>query len=240
MLRLDDITAGYGRHAVLRGVSLMVPSGSVVALLGANGAGKTTLLRTACGLVRQESGHVTINGAQVDTLRPHGRATMGLCLIPEGRAIFRDMTVRENLQMFVGGPSGLEEAITRAAELFPVLGERLNQIAGTLSGGQQQMVALSRALVTDPQIVMVDEVSLGLAPVVIDTIFEALEVLRAEGRALLIVEQYADRALALADYVYVLARGRMVMVGEPSQMNDKKLREHYLGVTEIDEVGVPS
>lgn len=238
MLELRNITAGYGRTPVLRDVSLCVPDGAAVALLGANGAGKSTLLRTAAGLLHQTSGHITIDGTEADRLSPHARALAGLCLIPEGRAIFRGLTVRENLQMFIGGRQHLDQAIDRAAALFPILGERLGQVAGTMSGGQQQMLALARALVTDPRIVMVDEVSLGLAPVAIDAIFDALSTLRSEGRSLLIVEQYAERALGIADYVYILAKGRVVLVTEPAALDDRQLRAHYLGETEIQEVGV--
>ena len=233
MLELDHITASYGKVPVLRDVSLRVPPAGVVALLGSNGAGKTTLLRTAAGLLRHASGTLAIGGETADDLTAHARARMGVCLIPEGRAIFRRMTVRENLQMFIGGRQGLDGAIERAASLFPILGDRLTQVAGTLSGGQQQMLALSRALVTNPRLVMVDEVSLGLAPVAIDAIFVALATLRSEGTSLLIVEQYAERALEVADYVYVLSKGRVIMVGEPGQLDDKALRAHYLGVTDV-------
>jgi branched-chain amino acid transport system ATP-binding protein len=233
MLELNHITASYGKVPVLRDVSLRVPAAGVVALLGANGAGKTTLLRTAAGLLHHSAGNVLIDGAPADGLTPHARALKGVCLIPEGRAIFRGITVRENIQMFIGGRQGLDAAIERAAGLFPILGDRLSQIAGTMSGGQQQMLALTRALVTNPRLVMVDEVSLGLAPVVIDAIFAALATLRSEGTSLLIVEQYAERALAVADYVYVLSKGRVIMVGEPGQLDDKALRAHYLGATEV-------
>lgn len=238
MLELQEVTAGYGRVPVLRDVSLRVPSGSAVALLGANGAGKSTLLRTAAGLLQQTKGHIFIEGTVADQLTPHARAQAGVCLIPEGRAIFRGLTVRENLQMFIGGPTHLDQGIERAAALFPILGERLSQAAGTLSGGQQQMLALARSLVTNPRLVMVDEVSLGLAPVAIDAIFDALATLRAEGKSLLIVEQYAERALALADYVYVLAKGRIVLVTEPAALDDRQLRAHYLGGTETEGVAV--
>lgn len=238
MLELQNITAGYGRVPVLRDVSLCVPDGAAVALLGANGAGKSTLLRTAAGLLHPTNGHVLIEGTSANRLTPHARAMAGVCLIPEGRAIFRGLTVRENLQMFIGGRTHLDQGIERAAALFPILGERLDQVAGTMSGGQQQMLALARALVTNPRIVMVDEVSLGLAPVAIDAIFDALAVLRSEGKSLLIVEQYAERALSVADYVYILARGRIALVTEPAALNDRQLRAHYLGDTETQEVGV--
>lgn len=228
MLRLDGIRAGYGRTEVLHGVDIVVPPGSAVALLGANGAGKSTLLRVASGLLPARAGSITLGEDQVVDSPPHDRARRGLCLIPEGRAIFRQLTVRQNLAMHVGGKA-VEAAIDRAMAAFPVLGERLDQIAGTLSGGQQQMLAVARALVVDPQVVLADELSVGLAPVVVDEIFEAVAVLRAQGRSLLLVEQYVDRALAVADYVYILHKGSIVFVGEPAQARSADIFSQYLG-----------
>ena len=228
MLRLEGIRAGYGRTEVLHGVDIVVPPGSAVALLGANGAGKSTLLRVASGLLPARAGTITLGGKQVVDSAPHVRARRGLCLIPEGRAIFRQLTVRQNLAMHVGG-KGVEAAIERAVAAFPVLGERLEQIAGTLSGGQQQMLAVARALVVDAEVVLADELSVGLAPVVVDEIFEAVAVLRAQGRSLLLVEQYVDRALAVADYVYILHKGSIVFVGEPAQARSADIFSQYLG-----------
>jgi branched-chain amino acid transport system ATP-binding protein len=228
MLRLQGIRAGYRRTQVLHGVDLVVPEGSAVGLLGANGAGKTTLLRVAAGLLAPTAGSVQLDGAPVERLRAHDRARRGLCLIPEGRAIFRQLTVRENLAMQAGGRA-VDEAVDRAATTFPVLKERLDQPAGTLSGGQQQMLAVARALVTDPRVVLADELSVGLAPVVIDEIFEAVDVLRRAGVSLLIVEQYVDRVLAVADYVYVLHKGRVAFVGEPAQCRAEDIFHRYLG-----------
>jgi branched-chain amino acid transport system ATP-binding protein len=228
MLRLDGIRAGYGRTEVLHGVDIVVPPGSAVALLGANGAGKSTLLRVASGLLPTLEGTITLDEDQVEDSPAHERARRGLCLIPEGRAIFRQLTVRQNLAMHVGGKA-VAEAIDRAVAVFAVLGERLDQIAGTLSGGQQQMLAVARALVTDPRVVLADELSVGLAPVVVDEIFEAVEALRREGRSLLLVEQYVDRALAVADYVYILHKGSVVFVGEPAQARSADIFSQYLG-----------
>jgi len=230
MLRLEGIRAGYRRTQVLHGVDLTVPPGSAVGLLGANGAGKTTLLRVAAGLMAPTAGSVSLDGEAVTALGTHERARRGLCLIPEGRAIFRQLTVRENLAMQVGG-RGLDDAIDRAAAAFPVLRDRLGQQAGTLSGGQQQMLAVARALVTDPRIVLADELSVGLAPVVVDEIFEALAVLEAEGRSLLLVEQYVERAVGIADYVYILQKGEIVFVGEPSQCASGVVFARYLGAS---------
>jgi branched-chain amino acid transport system ATP-binding protein len=228
MLRLDGVRAGYGRTEVLHGVDIVVPPGSAVALLGANGAGKSTLLRVASGLLPTREGTITLDEDQVEDSPAHERARRGLCLIPEGRAIFRQLTVRQNLAMHVGGKA-VDQAIDRAVAVFALLGERLDQIAGTLSGGQQQMLAVARALVTDPRVVLADELSVGLAPVVVDEIFEAVEALRREGRSLLLVEQYVDRALAVADYVYILHKGSVVFVGEPAQARSADIFSQYLG-----------
>ncbi|HET9771760.1 MAG TPA: ATP-binding cassette domain-containing protein, partial [Acidimicrobiia bacterium] len=174
------------------------------------------------------SGTITLAGDEVQDAPAHARTRRGLCLIPEGRAIFRQLTVRQNLAMHVGGRA-VDQAIDRAVASFPMLGERLEQVAGTLSGGQQQMLAVARALVTEPDVVLADELSVGLAPVVVDEIFEAVEVLRREGRSLLLVEQYVDRALAVADYVYILHKGSIVFVGEPAQARSADIFSQYLG-----------
>ncbi|MGH9004350.1 MAG: ABC transporter ATP-binding protein, partial [Acidimicrobiia bacterium] len=158
----------------------------------------------------------------------HRRAQRGICLIPEGRGIFRRLTVKENLLMHAGKRS-LDEAIDRSVGRFPKLGERLSQQAGTLSGGEQQMLALARALIQDPQVVLADELSVGLAPVVVDEILEAIAVLESEGRSMLLVEQYVERAVELADYVYIMNKGNMVFVGEPAQCASGAVFERYLG-----------
>ena len=238
-LEFRGVSAGYGRTTVLRGVSLAVPRGKTVALLGANGAGKTTLLRTAAGLLRPTAGEIRLDGQRVDHLPEHGRSRLGLCLVPEGHAIFRSLTVRENLAMYAGGPRGsgvspgknsVDAAVDRAASAFPVLGRRLGQPAGTLSGGEQQMLALSRALIADARVILADELSLGLAPVIVDEIFQVVDGLRREGRSLLIVEQFVSRALDIADYVYILHKGSVAFVGEPGQCRqDEGLFAKYVG-----------
>lgn len=229
MLHLQGIRAGYGPVEVLHGVDLTVPAGEVVALLGPNGAGKSALLKVAAGLVRPAAGRVVLDGVAVEGLPPYARSRAGVCLIPEGRGIFRTLTVRENLAMQVqdGDVGG---AVEVAAGFFPVLGRRLSQVAATLSGGEQQMLAVARALVTQPSVVLADELSLGLAPVVVDEIFSAVGTLRAGGCALLIVEQYVERVLDVADYVVVLHKGRVAFVGEPAQCRDGSLFEQYVGV----------
>ena len=227
MLELRGIDAGYGEHTVLRDVSLTVPPGSVVALLGPNGAGKTTLLRVASGLLRPSAGAVLLEGEDVTRARTYARARRGLCHIPEGRGVYPALTVRENLVLHAR--KGEEAAaLERAAAAFPVLGEKLRQPAGQLSGGQQQILSLIRAYLTDPRVVLVDEASMGLAPVVVDKIFEFLGQIAASGTALLIVEQYVSRALALADAVYLLNKGGVVFTGTPRDIADD-LFEHYLG-----------
>jgi branched-chain amino acid transport system ATP-binding protein len=226
-LRFERVSAGYGRLNVLRDVDLVVPEGSAVALLGANGAGKSTLLLTAAGQVRPTRGHVFLDNRPVDRWSPSDRAKAGLCLIPEGRGIFRLLTVRENLAMQAGGRD-VETAIERATAAFPILGERLSQLAGTLSGGQQQMLAVARAFVSDAPLILADELSMGLAPVIVDEILAAIEKLRSEGRSLLIVEQFAERMLPIVDYVYILHKGRIVFLGEPAQCTANTVFDRYL------------
>jgi branched-chain amino acid transport system ATP-binding protein len=228
MLELRNVTAGYGRHTVLRNVDLMVPDHSVVALLGPNGAGKTTLLRVASGLLGADSGRLMVNGDDATGWAPHRLAGEGICHVPEGRGIFRALTVRDNLRL-QAPPDVDRRAAEIAAAAFPRLGERLDQRAGTMSGGEQQMLALAHAYVAGSPMVLLDEVSMGLAPKIVDEIFVFLRELAASGAALLIVEQYVERALALADYVYVLKKGTVEFVGEPDQLDDDKLLASYLG-----------
>ena len=238
MLRLQGVCAGYGRTEVLHSVDLAVPTGATVALLGANGAGKTTLLHTVAGLLRPSAGEILVDGSPVQADPAWRRTRSGLCLIPEGRGIFRQLTVRENLAMFHGGghprttgPGGRDPtaAIAAAVDAFPILEERLRQVAGTLSGGQQQMLAVARALASDAPLILADELSVGLAPVIVDEIFAAVARLRAEGRTLLIVEQYVDRALSVADYVYILHKGRIAFVGDPIDCQQQQIFDQYLG-----------
>jgi branched-chain amino acid transport system ATP-binding protein len=226
MLRLDDIVAGYAETTVLRGASLAVPDGAVVALLGPNGAGKTTLLRVASGLLHPSAGRMTLDGADVTGDRPFQLAARGVCHVPEGRGVFPSLTVRENLSLQAGAGRG---GIERAVDAFPRLGERLSQTAGTMSGGEQQMLALARAYIANPKVVLLDEVSMGLAPKVVDEIFEFLGRVAREGASLLLVEQYVTRALGLADYVYLLNRGQVAYRGEPSELEDEDVFARYLG-----------
>ena len=222
------ISAGYDASRVLHDVDLVVSPSSRVALLGANGAGKTTLLRVLAGLLAPQSGCVVLGGVDVTSQAPHRRARHGLCLIPEGRGIFRSLTVRENLELQVP-PWAASSDLSAAIEAFPVLGARLNQVAGSLSGGQQQMLALGRAYLAGPKVVLLDEVSMGLAPIVVDQIFESLSTLARIGAAILIVEQYVKRALDYADYVYVLRRGVVAYYGPAGDLDEATMTRAYLG-----------
>jgi branched-chain amino acid transport system ATP-binding protein len=226
-LRLDGITAGYGGTTVLRDLSLTVPSGKVVALLGPNGAGKTTLLRVASGQLRPDAGTVTVDGIDRTGAPSEAFAAGGVTLIPEGRGIFRSLTVRENVRLFAA--SGDDDAVERVVTAFPRLGERLEQVAGTLSGGEQQMLALGRAHARPTEVLLLDEVSMGLAPQLVDAIYEALAGLAAGGVSLLLVEQFAAKALALADVVYLLAGGRVRFAGEADEVDDEVLSAGYFG-----------
>ena len=229
MFALESVTAGYGDTTVLRDVSLEIPAGEVAALLGPNGAGKTTLLRVASGILRPRHGRVLLSGADVTRRSPYQLVRRGLCHVPEGRGVFPSLTVRENLAL--QSPAGKEaESIERAVSAFPRLGERLQQLAGTMSGGEQQMLALARTYVQSPSIILLDEVSLGLAPKIVDEIFEFLERLKASGASLLLVEQYVNRALAIADRVYLLNRGEVVFSGSPDEVDEATLFEQYVGV----------
>ena len=234
LLRVEGLTTAYGAIEALHGVSFVVPKGEVVAVLGANGAGKTTLLHTVSGLLRARAGHVTYQGTDVTRLAPHKIAARGLCQVPEGRRLFRELTVEDNL---VVGSSGrkdwrgtLGDDIAYVYELFPILGERRKQPAGTLSGGEQQMLAIGRALVGRPQLLLLDEPSMGLAPLVVERIFEALSKLNKDGLTMLMVEQSAEMALSLAHRGVVLQTGSVVATGLAEELkSDDRVRASYLG-----------
>ena len=229
-LELRGLQAGYGDAVVLHSVDLVVPEGQVVALLGANGAGKTTLLRAASGLLQPTHGQLLLDDQDITSWPAHQRARAGVGHVPEGRGIFRNLTVRQNLRLQAKNIS-VDEAIERAVGAFPILGERLEQVAGTMSGGQQQMLALVRGYLDGPRFLLLDEVSMGLAPIIVDEIFDFLQRLTAQGTGLLLVEQYVSRALALADLVYVLNRGEVVFCGEPAEVDADALFEQYLGAS---------
>jgi branched-chain amino acid transport system ATP-binding protein len=208
-----------------------VQPGQVTALLGPNGAGKTTVLRTASGIIRPRQGRVELDGEVVTSLPPFRRATRGLCLIPEGRGIFRSLSVRENLRLHsLPGRRPPADAVDSALTVFPVLKPRLSETAGRLSGGQQQMLALARAYIAKPKVILLDEVSMGLAPQVLDTVFQALHTLAVTGVAMLLVEQYVTRAMAMADSVVLLSKGTVAYEGLPSELDEQAVLRGYLGM----------
>lgn len=227
MLELTGITGGYGSTTVLRDVSLSVPRGSVVALLGPNGAGKSTTMRMASGLLRPQHGSVMLEGADVTRAIPSRRARLGICHVMEGRSIFPSLTVRENLRLQATRGTSISDVLDRTQQVFPQLAERPRQIAGTLSGGEQQMLALMRAYLSNPRVVLVDEASLGLAPVIVDQIFDFLSRIASEGVSLLIVEQYAERVLAIAETAYLLNQGRVVHGGPAQDLDEEQVFALY-------------
>jgi branched-chain amino acid transport system ATP-binding protein len=228
-LELLDLRAGYGAIEVLHGVTLTVPPATVVALLGPNGAGKSTLLKVASGTVVPTSGCLHVGGVHVNGASPSALARAGVCRIPEGRGIFPNLSVAENLRMWtrVGGMRGSEVA-DRTFGRFPRLGERRTQLAGTLSGGEQQMLAMSRALLVDPTVLLLDEISMGLAPLVVAELYDLVRSLSEEGIAILLVEQFARTALAVADDVVILTQGAVAHRGAPEDV-EEHLSAAYLG-----------
>jgi len=233
MLALDDVRVAYGNVEVLRGVSLRVAAGELVCLLGANGAGKTTTAKTISGLLRPRGGRVTFLDARIDGRPAHAILRAGIAHCPEGRRIFPEMTVRENLEMgaFVRGRAArTAEDLERVLERFPVLRQRANQLGGTLSGGEQQMLAIARALMSGPKLLVLDEPSLGLSPTMVETTFELITEIRREGMTVLMVEQNAYLALRMADRGYVMETGRTVLEGTARALLDNEhVRRAYLG-----------
>jgi branched-chain amino acid transport system ATP-binding protein len=214
----------------LRNINLTVEPSSVVAILGPNGAGKTTLLRTATGLVKPSDGRIMLDGDNVTGSHPHALARRGFCLVPEGRGIFPSLTVRENLILACSkGKDERSAAIDRTIEVLPTLGIRLRQVAGSMSGGEQQMLALARAMMNDARLVAVDEASLGLAPTIVGRIYEVLQRIVATGAAVILVEQYVTRALDFADRVYMLNKGEIVFSGQADEVKQDQLLAQYLG-----------
>jgi branched-chain amino acid transport system ATP-binding protein len=235
LLELRGICSGYGQARVLRGIDLTIPEGQAVAILGANGAGKTTLARTISGAIMPTSGSLRIAGADVAGRPPHRIAELGIAHCMEGRRIFPTLSVRENLLVAArnADASAMRERLDAVYNLFPVLAERKNQSGTSMSGGQQQMLAIGRALMARPRLIIFDEISLGLAPVVMDKLYEALAVLKQAGMTLIIIEQDVDRALALADHAYVLEHGVFGLSGTPGKITaDPRLRHIYIGTAD--------
>ncbi len=238
MLVVEDLHAGYGLSQVLAGTSLSVKAGTVVALIGANGAGKTTTLRAVSGLLRPTRGRVLLDGRPVQGLEASRVARLGLALSPEGRMVFGPLSAEDNLLLgaygrlprFFGFRRRAAGDLDRVYGLFPRLAERRRQLAGTLSGGEQQMLAIGRALMARPKVMLLDEPSMGLAPVVVQEVFRTIRRLKAEGTTMLLVEQFARTALEVADYAYVMERGRIAVEGTPAELaKDPRVLSAYLG-----------
>nr|WP_291465618.1 ABC transporter ATP-binding protein [Desulfobacula sp.] len=234
ILELKDVHSGYGSIKALKGVSLKVMPGEIVAIIGANGAGKSTTLMTICGIVQVEKGEIYYDGQLINRISPEKLPTMGLCQVPEGRRIFPRLTVMENLRLGAFHRDDTDQImkdIQHSYEMFPILGERKNQQGGTLSGGEQQMLAIARALMTKPKVLLLDEPSLGLAPIIVQQIFDIIaQINREEGTTILLVEQNANLALQAASRGYVVETGEITLEDEAqSLLSNPKIREAYLG-----------
>ena len=228
-IELKGVRAGYGRIEVLHGVDLAVPAGTVFALLGPNGAGKSTTLQVISGSITPKSGCVHIAGAHVNGASPDALVRAGVSRIPEGRGIFPNLTVEDNLRMWTySAGRSAEEVRDKAFTRFPRLAERRGQRAGTMSGGEQQMLAMSRALVADPALLLLDEISMGLAPIIVQQLYELVRQLAEEGITILLVEQFANTALAVADFAAVMTQGRVTTVGQPQDV-EEQVSAAYLG-----------
>jgi branched-chain amino acid transport system ATP-binding protein len=236
MLEIKQLNAGYGKIPVITNVSINVNQGQVVSIIGANGAGKSTLLKAVSGLIPNRHGRVMFNGRNVIDQPPHRIVAMGLSQVAEGRQLFSHLTVEDNINLGAylyhkrRNQLQIQRRISELYDMFPILGKRNRQIAGTLSGGEQQMLAIARALMTRPRLLILDEPSMGLAPLIVKEIFDVIERLNQNGTTILLVEQNARAALKIADYGYVLETGRIVLEGEASKLSgDPKVRAAYLG-----------
>lgn len=232
MLELRDVIVSYGMIDALKGVSLKVEQGEIVALIGANGAGKSTTLMSISGVAALRSGVILYDGVQVSGRQSHGIVQLGISQVPEGRRIFSRMTVRENLEIgaFTGNKGDFAGDLARVYDMFPALADRNTQLGGTLSGGEQQMLAIGRALMSRPKLLLLDEPSLGLAPIMVSRIFRIVEEINQQGTTILLVEQNAKAALGLANRAYVMETGRIVMQGPASELaNDPGIKKAYLG-----------
>jgi len=237
MLSIKNLEAGYGKVKVLHGISIDVPKGQVVTLIGSNGAGKTTTMRAVTGMIKPSAGEIELSGKKIDGLESFKIAKLGLAHSPEGRRVFSTMSVTDNLllgafpRLTGSRPKGdVNTDLERAMELFPRLKERRNQLAGTLSGGEQQMLAMARAIMLNPEVILLDEPSMGLAPILVDEVFRIIARLKSEGITMLLVEQFAAAALNVADYGYVLENGRITAHGPAEKLkNDPAVKAAYLG-----------
>ncbi len=233
MLKVNDLVVHYGNIEVIHDISLSVQEGQIVAFIGANGAGKTTILSTISGLIKPTQGSVTLRDVSLLSLPPHRIITLGMAHVPEGREVFAGMSVLENLEMgayIITNRTQVKKRLSEMYQLFPRLYDRRNQLAGTLSGGEQQMLSMARALMTDPSIILMDEPSMGLSPILVNEIFNIIDHIKALGKTVLLVEQNAKKALQHADYGYVLETGRIVLEGNASDLLDNELvTKAYLG-----------
>ena len=232
LLSVNDIHVYYGQIHAIQGVSFDVNEGEIVTLIGANGAGKSTILKTVSGLMRAKQGTIEYNGSHINSVAPHNILKLGIAHVPEGRCIFTRMTVEENLDMgaFTAAPSLLDEDKEKVYKLFPRLEERRRQIAGTLSGGEQQMLAIGRALMSHPKLMMLDEPSMGLAPILVEQVFDIIKELHKNGTTILLVEQNAQMALSIADRAYVLETGEILLSGTGKELaQSESVRKAYLG-----------
>lgn len=238
MLRLKNVQSAYGQVNIIWGVSLEIGKGEIVSIIGSNGAGKSTLINTISGIVPCKGGTITFEGKEIQKCAPHEIVDLGIIQVPEGRQVVNEFTVKENLLMGCYrrynelGQKGRDKLIEYVCDLFPILGDRMNQLAGTLSGGQQQMVAISRALMGQPKIILTDEPSLGLAPLIVEQVCEVLiDLNKKEGLTVLLIEQNALVALEMSSRAYVLEGGRVILEGSGKDLiNNDKVREGYLGV----------
>ena len=233
LLEVNALSSGYGQVNILRDVSLEVAKGELVALLGSNGAGKTTLNNTLCGLIKTRSGRVVFDGQEISGWHYKGIVRCGLIHVPEGRKIFPNLTVLENLQLgaYTRATQNRQINQSRVLEIFPRLRERLSQLAGTMSGGEQQMVAIARGLMAEPQLLILDEPSLGLSPLLVQEMFELIKSLKETGLSILLVEQNVAQSLEIADRAYVIENGEMRFSGEPAELlKSDAMRQAYLGV----------
>jgi branched-chain amino acid transport system ATP-binding protein len=234
LLEIQNVSSGYGEVQILWDVSLRLERGRLTALVGSNGVGKTTLLRTVMGLLKASQGSIVFDGRDVTRTSPHGKAAQGIVLVPEGRQLFPSMSVYENLEMGAftkRAKANFRENLEKVYDMLPRLKERTDQKAATLSGGEQQMLAVARGLMAQPEILMFDELSLGLAPVLVLSLFEVLQRLKDEGLTMLLVEQNVQMALAVSEYAYVLAEGRIDLAGPSRDLaRNEQVREAYLGI----------
>ena len=232
MLKVDNLNVFYGGIHALKGVSINVEQGQIVSIIGSNGAGKSTLINSISGIVKYKEGDITYKGSKLPR-QAHKIVKSGICQVPEGRIIFANLTVMENLDMGAflrGDKNGIEKDKKRIFELFPILKEREKQLAGTLSGGEQQMLAMGRGLMSNPELILLDEPSLGLAPLLINTIFDIIIEIKNMGKTILLVEQNAYKALSIADRAYVLEQGVVMLEGDAKKLiKDEKVQEAYLG-----------